>query len=35
MTVDLDAFHFMSDDSILMSFDTAASIGGLGTVDDC
>ena len=34
VTVDLNAFHFMTDGSILMSFDTAASIGGLGTVDD-
>lgn len=34
VTVDLNAFHFMTDGSILMSFDTAASIGSLGTVDD-
>lgn len=34
VTVDLNAFDFQDDGSILMSFDTAASIGGLGTVDD-
>jgi hypothetical protein len=33
-TVDLNAFHFLSDGSILMSFDAAGTISGLGTVDD-
>jgi uncharacterized repeat protein (TIGR01451 family) len=34
VTVDLNAFHRLADGSYLMSFDTAATIGTLGTVDD-
>ncbi len=32
--LDLDAFYIIDSDSILMSFNNAASIGSLGTVDD-
>lgn len=34
ITVDLNAFDIQSDGTILMSFDTAVTIGSLGTVDD-
>lgn len=34
VTVNLDAFDLPGDGTLLVSFDTAASIGGLGTVDD-
>jgi hypothetical protein len=34
VTVDLNAFHRLSATSFLMSFDTATTLGALGTVDD-
>lgn len=34
VTVDLNAFDIQADGTILMSFDTAVTIGSLGTVDD-
>jgi len=32
--LDVDAFHFIDGDTLLLSFNNAATIGSLGTVDD-